>query len=229
MGIRWRKSPLTWACQCQHLQLSFILTPWMAAGWKLAKGPLQQIMTCMMTTVWNISWCLERSESRVEKNSAPVGLRLCGYAGVRGRSVGGYVDGYGMGVLGGHVDGWPERGIFRPKVSAHLETNCRLNRKMGGIWSGLIRERAIARSNNGGLSDLLVTASDPNEHDRKRKRNPCTLNSKLPFCEEVSCQTLQTSPKHLWQHLLNHMGCFHHFCVIGNFNTMCLLQKNKWF
>ena len=33
----------------------------------------------------------------------------------------------GMGVLGGHVDGWPERGIFRPKVSAHLETNCRLN------------------------------------------------------------------------------------------------------
>ena len=90
------------------------------------------------------------------------------YAGVRGGSVGGYVDGYGMGVLGGHVDGWPERGIFRPKVSAHLETNCRLNRKMGGIWSGLIRERAIARSNNGGRLDLLVTAGDPKEHDRKR-------------------------------------------------------------
>ena len=99
--------------------------------------------------------------------------------------VGVWVDMWmGMGVLGGYVDGWPERGIFRPKVSAHLETNCRLNRKMGGIWSGLIRERAIARSNNGGLSDLLVTASDPNEHDRKRKRNPCTLNSKLPFCDE---------------------------------------------
>ena len=83
--------------------------------------------------------------------------------------VGVWVDMWmGMGVLGGHVDGWPERGIFRPKVSAHLETNCRLNRKMGGIWSGLIRERAIARSNNGGRSDLLVTASDPNEHDRQK-------------------------------------------------------------
>ena len=100
--------------------------------------------------------------------------------------VGVWVDMWmGMGVLGGYVDGWPERGIFRPKVSAHLETNCRLNRKMGGIWSGLIRERAIARSNNGWRPDLLVTASDPNEHDRKRKRNPYTINLKLPFCDEA--------------------------------------------
>ena len=131
----------------------------------------------------------------------------------------------GMGVLGGYVDGWPERGIFRPKVSAHLETNCRLNRKMGGIWSGLIRERAIARSNNGGLSDLLVTASDPNEHDRKRKEILAHSILSCHFATKLSCQTLQTSPKHLWQHLLNHMGRFYHFCVKVNFNNMFLLQK----
>ena len=93
-----------------------------------------------------------KSESRVGKISTPVGVRLAGYdVGMQVFGVEVWVDMWmGMGVLGGHVDGWPERGIFRPKVSAHLETNCRLNRKMGGIWSGLIRERAIARSNNGG-------------------------------------------------------------------------------
>ena len=166
-----------------------------------------------------------KSESRVEKNSTPVGVKAMMWVctmQVFGVEV--WVDMWmGMGVLGGYVDGWPERGIFRPKVSAHLETNCRLNRKMGGIWSGLIRERAIARSNNGGLSDLLVTASDPNEHDRKRKEILAHSILSCHFATKLSCQTLQTSPKHLWQHLLNHMGRFYHFCV--NFNNMFLLQK----
>ena len=77
--------------------------------------------------------------------------------------VGVWVDMWmGMGVLGGHVDGWPERGIFRPKVSAHLETNCTLGAVNPNGWNlvGFNQRKERERAMIAVSLDLVVTAND---------------------------------------------------------------------